>query len=232
MARGSCRRRCPAPGSSRSSALPWYSANWRASTTGTYGSSSPCRTRSGRGASRRAAGRGRKRRNSLAQASNDGGKAGWRMAPSSRACSRKRRGWAAQSSKSARAPSIATPRTRASSAPTHTAKRAAGVGPDQPDAVGLRLALEVVDGRPQVVDPALEREVPARLAAPAEGERHGRPAELVGDAVHQLGEGPAGLTGVERPEREPVAEDQRGQRRWSGARRERRGGRRGSASRR
>ena len=44
---------------------------------------------------------------------------GWRRARA--ACSRKRRGCAAQSSKSARAPSIATPRTRASSAPTHTA---------------------------------------------------------------------------------------------------------------
>ena len=50
-----------------------------------------------------------------------GREAGCRMAPISRACSRNRRGCAAQSSKSARAPSMATPRTRASSAPTHTA---------------------------------------------------------------------------------------------------------------
>ena len=55
---------------------PWASASWRASEVGTLSSSSPCITSSGRGANRRAASIGRKRRNARLHSSNDVGNAG------------------------------------------------------------------------------------------------------------------------------------------------------------
>ena len=44
------------------------------------------------------------------------------------------------------------------------------------------------------------------------------PAHLVGDAVDQLGEGAGRLAGVERPDREAVAQDEPGQPRRSSGR--------------
>jgi len=70
----------------------------------------------GRGANRCAATSGRNRRNARAHSSTDVGKPGVRIAPIWRACSRKRRGWSAQSSKSARGDSRAAARTCGSSA--------------------------------------------------------------------------------------------------------------------
>ena len=99
----------------RSSALPWQSARARASREGTTSSSEPCTSRSGRGASFATRPSGLASRSSRVQALRSGGNCGSRMTPISRAWSRKRRGWAAQSSKSARAESAATPRTRSSS---------------------------------------------------------------------------------------------------------------------
>ena len=78
--------------------------------------------------------------------------------------------------------------------------------------VGRGLVDEVVDGRAQVVDPALQREVALAGAAAPEVERHRRPAELVGHAIDQLGKGAGALAGVERSDREPVAQDHAGQR--------------------
>ena len=75
-ARGSWRRRWPAPTKRLSSAEPWAAASWRASVVGTLSSSSPCITSSGRGAKRRAASVGRKRRNARLHSSNDAGKPG------------------------------------------------------------------------------------------------------------------------------------------------------------
>ena len=138
---GSWRSRWPAPGIRRSSAAPWASASWRASTVGTLSSSSPCITSSGRGANRRAASTGRKRRNSRAHSSNDRGKPGVRMAPISRACSRNRRGCAAQSSKSARGLSSAAPRTRGSSAATQVAIEPPVLVPTSQIPVGLASAM-------------------------------------------------------------------------------------------
>ena len=102
-----------------SSAVPCASAMARESVSGTSSSSSPCMSRRGRGANRRAASTGRKRRSSRLHSSNCAGNVGDRTAPISRVCSRKRRGCSAQSSKSARGPSNAQPLTRGSSDATH-----------------------------------------------------------------------------------------------------------------
>ena len=84
-ARGSCRNRCPAPGSNVNSAAPWAWASCRASEVGMLSSSSPCITSRGRGAKRRAAALGLKRRNARDQSSIELGNPGVRMAPISRA---------------------------------------------------------------------------------------------------------------------------------------------------
>ena len=106
-------------------------------TVGTLSSSSPCITSSGRGAKRRAASVGRKRRNARLQSSIECGKPGERMAPISRACSRKRRGCSAQSSKSARGLSRPQARTRGSSAPTQMAIEPPVFVPSSTISVGL-----------------------------------------------------------------------------------------------
>ena len=88
--------------------------------------------------------------------------------------------------------------------------RAARVRAEEHDLRRPALGGEVVDGAAQVVDPALQREVPAAGARAAEVERHRRVAEVVGDAVDQLGERAGRAPGVERPDREAVAEDHAG----------------------
>ena len=60
---------------------------------------------------------------------------------------------------------------------------------------------------PQVVDPALQREVALAGAGAAEVERHRGVAEVVGDAVDELRERAGRPPGVERADREPVAQD-------------------------
>ena len=155
---------------------------------------------------RRAASSGRQPRSSLAHWSNLAGNDGVRTAPMSLACSRKRRGWPAQSSKSALAPSVATPRTRARR-PRCTTKASPPVAvPASHTPSGLACLGQVVDRRPQIALPAGQAEVALALATAPEGERHGREAQLVGDAVDQLRKRARRLAGIERPGREAVAE--------------------------
>ena len=73
-ARGSCRRRWPAPFMIRSSAPPWASTRTRASNTGTRSSSLPCTIRSGRGARRPAHATARRSLSSRVHSSKSGGK--------------------------------------------------------------------------------------------------------------------------------------------------------------
>ena len=175
-------------------------------------SSSPCITSIGRGANRRAASTGRKRRSSRAHSSNARREA--------RRAHRTDLAGVLEEPPWLRGPVVEVgPRAeqRRAAHPRivggHTRRhRAAGVGADQPHPGRRRLADEVVDRRAQVVDPALQREVALARAAAAEVERHRREAELVGHPVDQLGEGAAALAGVERTDREAVAQDHAGQR--------------------
>ena len=73
-------------------------------------------------------------RSSRVHASTSAGKVGSVMMPTSRACSSRRLGCDAQSSKSAGAPRVATPRTSGSAAAAHSAERAARAEAGQPHA--------------------------------------------------------------------------------------------------
>ena len=123
MARGSWRRRWPAPWTSRSSAsgAP-ASASARASSTGTSGSSIPWSTRSGRPSSCRAAATASTCATSRTQRGASGGKPGVRIMPISRAWASMCAGSRAQSRNVLGAAIVATPRTRSSDAASHTAK--------------------------------------------------------------------------------------------------------------
>ena len=107
-----------------------------------------------------------------------------RITPMSRACWSSRRGWLAQSSKSAGAPRVATPRTSRLPAPAvaHSAPPVPNPASQTPSA---RVAGEqVVDRGLEVGQPAAEGEVALRVAATAEAEREHDPA-FAGDAVGQ-----------------------------------------------
>ncbi len=83
---------------------------------------------------------------------------------------------------------------------------AARVGADQPDTRWLSLVNQVIDGCPQIVDPALQREVALARAAAVKGERHRHPAELARHSIDQLRKCPAALTRVEGTDRKAVAQ--------------------------
>ena len=171
MARGSWRRRWPAPFMMRSSASPWASTRTRASKTGTRSSSLPWMTSSGRGATFGAQATARSSRSSRVQASTSAGKAGSLMMPTSRACSSRRLGCEAQSSKSAGAPSVATPRTSGSAA---AAQRASAPPVPKPASHTPRDALVV----PQVADRGARGRRASRRArsCPPSRRTRGRPA--------------------------------------------------------
>ena len=95
-----------------------------------------------------------------------GGNDAERMIPTSRACSSSRRGWLAQSSKSAGAPMAATPRTRASSAAAHTVSAPPGAEPGHPHPADVVDLVQVVAGRLQVVEPPRSEKSPSESPQP------------------------------------------------------------------
>ena len=127
-------------------------------------------------------------RSSHVHTSTSAGNVGSLMMPTSPACSRRRLGCDAQSSKSAGAPRVATPRTCRSAAAAQSAERAAGAEAGQPHARDPLVGSQVADRHAEVVEPAGEGEAALRLAAAAEGEGHGQPAHLRRQAVGQLRE--------------------------------------------
>src|SRR3954469_14979366 len=68
----------------------------------------------------------------------------------------------------------------------------------------------MIDRAPEIVDPRLQREVAGTRSATPKRERHRCPAEFVRGAVDQLREGSSRVPGVDRPDREPVAENEAG----------------------
>ena len=209
MARGSWRRRWPAPGSRRSSALAVVLGEQAGVDHGhvrvvlaVEHQQRPGRQAAGGGQGAEAA--------ELAGPRLEGGRKG-RMADRAQLAGvlqepARMRGPVVEVGPSRRAsPRRAPGRPRR---PTHTASEPPVLVPtSQMPSGAASVSRWPIEAR-QVVDPTLQREVAAGLTAAPEREREGGPPQLVGDAVHQLGERAAGLAGVERPEREPVAEDQ------------------------
>ena len=157
-----------------------------ASNTGTRSSSLPCTMSSGRGASFPAQGDRSQLlelTGPLVEVSREVGSA---IIPTSRACSSSRFGCEAQSSKSAGAPSVATPAPR-SSAP----RRSRGPRPCRsqtshtPLTSSLARRWSTAARRSSSHPP--EREAALRPAAATEREGHGQPAHLRRQAIGQLG---------------------------------------------
>ena len=179
IARGSWRSRCPAPCTNRISEFGRpASASARASSTGTSASSTPCSTSSGRRSSRAAAAMASTRPMSRTQRVRVGREA---VAADHAHRARVREqpaGSCAQSRSVLGDAIVATPRTRWSSAASHTANVPPWPKPatHTPRTSGARV--QRAHRVAQVVEPSARREVALGRAGAAEVEREHRPTRL------------------------------------------------------
>ena len=111
------------------------------------------------------------------------------MMPTSRECSTRRLGWRAQSSKSAGAPSAATPRTRRSRAPAQMLSAPPVPKPASHTPLARSLRLRCSAAAEDVVEPPVEREIALRTPRAPRIERQRHPAHLLGDAIGERGMG-------------------------------------------
>ena len=84
-------------------------------------------------------------------------------------------------------------------------QRCSGVGTEHPHLRGLGFGDEMVDCRPQILHPTLQRKIALTVATSTERERHPRPSEFVGDAIDQFRKRTGGMSRVLWADRESMA---------------------------